>query len=421
MAMESSPENPLALGRVVQAVKGWVERCGAVWVEAQVIQINRKAGSSTIYMTMRDTIANSSASVTCSVAVLDAAGPISEGATVTAWIKPTVWSNTAKLSFECREIRASGEGRLLQQLEQRKRLLQAEGLFDPARKKRLPFLPRSIGLVTAANSAAERDVLTNIRLRWPAADITVRHALMQGPNCAAEVMQALACLDAEPTVDVIIVARGGGSLEDLLPFSDEGLVRAVAACRTPVVSAIGHEPDVPIIDLAADLRASTPTDAAKRVVPDAQEEAQRVQQALGRIRSAMTSRVANEQRHLDQLVSRPVLRDPAGSFDIHYDRIEMLRQRLGSAIDRSIQQQATSLTHDLSRVRAMSPKATLERGYAILVDGEGGSIASIADADLDDDLMAYLADGKLTLSVTGIDDPTGALTASMDDFYQEEE
>ncbi len=421
MAMESSPENPLALGRVVQAVKGWVERCGAVWVEAQVIQINRKAGSSTIYMTMRDTIANSSASVTCSVAVLDAAGPISEGATVTAWIKPTVWSNTAKLSFECREIRASGEGRLLQQLEQRKRLLQAEGLFDPARKKRLPFLPRSIGLVTAANSAAERDVLTNIRLRWPAADITVRHALMQGPNCAAEVMQALAGLDAEPTVDVIIVARGGGSLEDLLPFSDEGLVRAVAACRTPVVSAIGHEPDVPIIDLAADLRASTPTDAAKRVVPDAQEEAQRVQQALGRIRSAMTSRVANEQRHLDQLVSRPVLRDPAGSFDIHYDRIEMLRQRLGSAIDRSIQQQATSLTHDLSRVRAMSPKATLERGYAILVDGEGGSIASIADADLDDDLMAYLADGKLTLSVTGIDDPTGALTASMDDFYQEEE
>ena len=372
MAMESSPENPLALGRVVQAVKGWVERCGAVWVEAQVIQINRKAGSSTVYMTMRDTIANSSASVTCSVAVLDAAGPISEGATVTAWIKPTVWSNTAKLSFECREIRASGEGRLLQQLEQRKRLLQAEGLFDPSRKKRLPFLPRSIGLVTAANSAAERDVLTNIRLRWPAADITVRHALMQGPNCAAEVMQALAGLDAEPTVDVIIVARGGGSLEDLLPFSDEGLVRAVAACRTPVVSAIGHEPDVPIIDLAADLRASTPTDAAKRVVPDAQEEAQRVQQALGRIRSAMTSRVANEQRHLDQLVSRPVLRDPAGSFDIHYDRIEMLRQRLGSAIDRSIQQQATSLTHDLSRVRAMSPKATLERGYAILVDGEGG-------------------------------------------------
>ena len=421
MAREGSPEKPLALGRDFKAGKGRGERCGAAWVEAQVIQINRKAGSSTIYMTMRDTIANSSASVTCSVAVLDAAGPISEGATVTAWIKPTVWSNTAKLSFECHEIRASGEGRLLQQLEQRKRLLQAEGLFDPARKKRLPFLPRSIGLVTAANSAAERDVLTNIRLRWPSDDITVRHALMQGPNCAAEVMQALAGLDAEPTVDVIIVARGGGSLEDLLPFSDEGLVRAVAACRTPVVSAIGHEPDVPIIDLAADLRASTPTDAAKRVVPDAQEEAQRVQQALGRIRSAMTSRVANEQRHLDQLVSRPVLRDPAGSFDIHYDRIEMLRQRLGSAIDRSIQQQATSLTHDLSRVRAMSPKATLERGYAILVDGEGGSIASIADADLDDDLMAYLADGKLTLSVTGIDDPTGALTASMDDFYQEEE
>ncbi|MEL4359232.1 MULTISPECIES: exodeoxyribonuclease VII large subunit [unclassified Luteococcus] len=416
MAMESSPEHPVALGRVVQAVKGWVERCGAVWVEAQVIQINRRAGSSTVFMTMRDTLAQTSASISCSTAVVDAAGPLTEGTTVTAWIKPTVWSKNGALSFECREIRIAGEGRLLAQLEQRKRMLQAEGLFDPARKKRLPFLPRAIGLVTGAGSAAERDVLTNVELRWPAAQVVVRHALVQGDKAAAEVMQALASLDAEPDVDVIILARGGGSLEDLLPFSDEGLVRAVAAARTPVVTAIGHEPDVPIVDLAADLRASTPTDAAKRVVPDAREQAEQVQQALGRIRGAVVNRVKAEQQQLDALKSRPVLRDPAGSFEVHYDRLENLRLRLDHAIDRTLTHQATGLAHDLSRVRAMSPKATLERGYTILVDGEGASISSIRDVDLDDDVMAYLADGKLTLGVTGIDDPSGELTASMDDF-----
>ncbi|MDN5563018.1 MAG: exodeoxyribonuclease VII large subunit [Luteococcus sp.] len=421
MAMESSPEQPVALGRVVQAVKGWVERCGAVWVEAQVIQINRRAGSSTVFMTMRDTLAQTSASISCSTAVLDAAGPLTEGTTVTAWIKPTVWSKNGALSFECREIRIAGEGRLLAQLEQRKRLLQAEGLFDPARKKRLPFLPRTIGLVTGAGSAAERDVLTNIALRWPAAQIEVRHALVQGPKAAEEVMARLAELDANPAVDVIIIARGGGSLEDLLPFSDEGLVRAVAAARTPVVTAIGHEPDIPIVDLAADLRASTPTDAAKRVVPDAREESERVTQAIGRIRGAVVNRVRVEQEHLDALRSRPVLRDPAGSFDIHYDRLENLRLRLDHAIDRSLTQHVTSLQHDLSRVRAMSPKATLERGYAVLVDGEGGSVASIHDVDLDDDVMAYLADGKLTLGVRAIDDPTGQATASMDDFEFDEE
>lgn len=419
MALESSAEHPQPLGRVVGAVKGWVERCGPVWVEAQVIEMRRRAGI-TQFLTLRDPHAEVSATITCPTQVLDAAGPIAEGSTVSAWIRPTVWSKTGSLTFECREIRPSGEGRLLAQLEQRKRLLQAEGLFDPARKKRLPFLPRAIGLVTGAGSAAERDVLTNITLRWPGAHVVVRHALVQGPNAAADVMAGLAELDADPSVEVVIVARGGGSLEDLLPFSDEGLVRAVAACRTPVVSAIGHEPDVPIVDLAADVRASTPTDAAKRVVPDAREESERVQQALGRIRSAVVTKVRTEQDRLAQLVSRPVLRDPGASFEVHYDRLETMRLRLDRAIGQRVQQEATAVEHQLSRVRAMSPKATLERGYAILADGEGRSVTSIRDADLDDDLMAYLSDGRLTLSVTGIEDPTGELSASMDDFYDEE-
>lgn len=402
MAMESSPEQPQPLGRVVQAVKSWVERCGAVWVEAQVIEIRRTRGS-TQYLTLRDRWAEVSASVTTSAAVLDMAGPLTEGMTVAAWLKPTVWSKSGRLTFECAELRIAGEGRLLAQLEQRKRLLQAEGLFDHVRKKRLPFLPRAIGLVTGKDSAAERDVVTNITNRWPAARIVIRHALVQGPSAASEVMQALALLDADPSVDVIIIARGGGSLEDLLPFSDEGLVRAVAACRTPVVSAIGHEPDTPILDLVADLRASTPTDAAKRVVPDLADERRAITQARQRMRNAVSARVDHEQRWLDQLRSRPVLRDPAGGFGVHHERLAVLRSRLDAAVDRRLDREQTSLTHALQRVRAMSPKATLERGYAILVGGDGESVTSVHEVDEGDDLMAWLADGELVVEVRSVE------------------
>ncbi|WP_394276215.1 exodeoxyribonuclease VII large subunit [Luteococcus sp.] len=415
MAMQSSPDTPKALGEVVRAVKGWVERCGQVWVQAQVIEMRRTRGA-TQFLTLRDVNDEVSASVTISSAVLDSAGPLSQGMTVSALVRPTVWAKSGRLSFECAELRIAGEGQLLAMLEQRKRLLQAEGLFAPERKKRLPFMPRVIGVVTGQNTAAEKDVVTNILGRWPAARLDVRHALVQGPKAAAEVMQQLAVLDSDPLVDVIIIARGGGSLEDLLPFSDEGLVRAVAAARTPVVTAIGHEPDTPIVDLAADLRASTPTDAAKRVVPDAREESERVQQALARIRQAIVAKVGQEQQQLTQLTSRPVMRDPGGSLEVHDERLQMLRMRLERAAEQTVTQHQTSLAHDLSRVRAMSPKATLERGYAILADGEGNSVTSIAEVDLDDDVMAYLSDGKLTLSITGIDDPTGNLSATMDDF-----
>ena len=399
--MESSPEQPQPLGRVVQAVKGWVERLGPIWIEAQVIEIRRRTDASTQFLTLRDRYAEVSATVTCSRAVLDSAGPVTEGATVTALVRPTVWSATGRLSFECTDLRPSGEGRLLAQIEQRKRLLQAEGLFDPARKKRLPFLPRAIGLVTGKGSAAERDVVTNVTARWPAATIVTQYALVQGPSAAAEVMAAVAALDADPRVDVIIVARGGGSLEDLLPFSDEGLVRAVAACRTPVVSAIGHEPDTQILDLVADLRASTPTDAAKRVVPDVGDELRAVAQALTRLRRATRTRIEREQSWLDQVRSRPVLRDPTGSLDVQDERLAGVRARLDLAIDRRLEREQTGLTHALHRVRAMSPKATLDRGYAILVDGAGDTVASVHDVDEGDDLLAHLADGRLVLEVRG--------------------
>lgn len=399
MPLTSSPEQPQPLRTVVAATKGWVERLNPIWVEGQLIEIKRRAGV-TQFLTMRDTLAEVSVTISTSQAVLDSAGPITEGTVVAAWVKPTVWTKSGDLTFECSELRPSGEGRLLAAIEQRKRMLQAEGLFDPSRKRRLPFLPRRIGLVTGAQSAAERDVLENIARRWPAAVTEVRHTLVQGPQAVEQLIDAVRSLDKHPEVDVIIVARGGGSLEDLLPFSDEALARAVFACRTPVVSAIGHESDTPILDLVADVRASTPTDAAKRVVPDAAAEADQVGSALARVRQAVVGRVALEERRLAELRSRPVLRDPAAVLTGHAERLQHARDRLTRAMDSRLREEQVGLTHTIDRVRALSPQATLQRGYAILTDAEGRTVARVADTVPAAQLTARLADGRLGLTVT---------------------
>lgn len=398
----NAPETAQPLAEVVSMLKGWVERCGWIWVEAQVIELRRRANYSMQFLTLRDSSQEVSAQATATNAVLDAAGPITEGTTVVACLRPRVWNKTARLSFECSVLEIAGEGRLLAELERRRRALQAEGLFDPSRRKPLPLVPSTIGLITGADSAAERDVLTNTLRRWPSARFAVRHALMQGPRSAAEVMAALAELDADPTVDLIVIARGGGSLEDLLPFSDEALVRAVAAADTPVVSAIGHEPDTPILDLVADLRASTPTDAAKRIVPDAATERQWITELTGRARAAIISRVNAEQHELDQLAARPVLHDPGSALEGHVQQLTMARFRLRTAIDRIVSDESQALDHALARVRAMSPKATLERGYAIVADSEGASVSSTGDTEPGEQLMIFLADGRLIAEVDDV-------------------
>ena len=259
-----------------------------------------------------------------------------------------------------------------------------------------------MGVITGAGSAAERDVIENARRRWPAVRLAVRHALVQGPQAAEQVMAAVAALDAQPGVDVIVIARGGGSLEDLLPFSDEGLVRAVFACRTPVVSAIGHETDNPILDLVADFRASTPTDAAKRVVPDAADELARVQQARQRMARSVSGLVQRQQEHLDALRSRPVLADPTVSFTLAAEQVSALAVRARRAIGSQLDRESVAVQHHLHRVRAVSPKATLERGYAILVGPDGHSVGTVAEIDPGDDLLAHLSDGQLVVEVREI-------------------
>ncbi|GAA4896509.1 exodeoxyribonuclease VII large subunit [Tessaracoccus lubricantis] len=403
MALTSSPEQPQPLGRVIGAVKDWVSRCGEIWVDAQVVEIKRR-NAPTQFMTFRDRIADMSCQVTASTLVLDAAGPIPEGSRVTARIRPRVWDRNSTLSYECLELRVAGEGRLLAQLEQLKRKLQAEGLFEAYHKRRLPMLPRMIGLVTGKDSDAERDVVTNVERRWPGARIRIRHALVQGADSAESVMTALAGLDADPEVDVIIIARGGGSLEDLLSFSDEGLVRAVHAARTPVITAIGHERDFPLVDFVADHRASTPTDAAKHVVPDHAAETAGVTQTLERLRRAVDGLLSHQQHQLDALRSRPVLVDPTRSFDAHVERLTLLRHRLEAAVDRCLRSEESDLRSAVSTIRALSPKRTLERGYAVLVDEHHASVSSVADTAVGSRIHAYLADGQLALDVADVTD-----------------
>lgn len=396
MALDTSPEHPAPVRTIALAVEGYVARLGAVWVEGQVAQLNRRPGSPTAYLTLRDTEASMSVSVSCSTMVLDrCVPPLAEGQRVVVHAKAEFWTGRGTLSFRADEIRPVGLGELLAQLEARKNLLAAEGLFDPSRKKRLPFLPRRVGLVCGRASDAERDVVENARRRWPGVVFETREVAVQGVKAVAEVTAAVRELDALPEVDVIVVTRGGGSVEDLLPFSDEGLVRAVAACRTPVVSAIGHEKDAPILDLVADVRASTPTDAARRVVPDMVEEMRGVAELRSRARRAVRTRVDRESAWLDGVRHRPVLADPAVLVTARAEQVDGLVERSRRALDQRLVRAADDVEHVLLRVRALSPAATLERGYAVVQTDDGSVVRAESQVPGGAALRIRVADGEI--------------------------
>jgi len=416
VALETSPDSPAPVRQIVGAIAGWVDRLGAVWVEGQVIGLNRPAGSGTDFIRLRDKLAEVSVDLTAPRVVVDSLpSPLVNGAQVVVYAKPTVYPTRGSLSLQVREIRLVGEGELLARLERRRQLLAAEGLFALELKRPLPFLPRRVGLVTARDSAAEKDVLENARRRWPGVDFAVEYAAMQGPNCAAQVIDAVRKLDADPGVEVIVIARGGGSVEDLLPFSDEALIRAVHATTTPVVSAIGHEPDSPLLDLVADLRASTPTDAARRIVPDVAEESQRVLQTRERMRRRIHQLIATEQQHLDSLRSRPSLADPRSGLAGRRDEVVALRARsrrvLGHVLDRA----EDDLGHQLARVRALSPLATLRRGYAVLSDADGHLFSSVEDVTAGQSVTIRVADGRISAAVEDVEPIPLPATPTTDD------
>jgi exodeoxyribonuclease VII large subunit len=399
---QSSPEAPWPVRVVSQKISAWIGKLGWVWVDGQVAQISRRPGAATVFVTLRDPSADLSLTVTASRDVLDAGAPaLEEGARVVVHAKPEWFAQRGTLSLRADEIRLIGLGELLARLEQLKKLLQAEGLFDPRRKRRPPFLPHRIGLITARSSAAERDVLTNAKRRWPAVDFRVLNVTVQGPSAVPSIIGALQSLDADESVDVIIMARGGGSVEDLLPFSDEALCRAVFACRTPVISAIGHEPDTPLVDWVADVRASTPTDAAKRVVPDLAEELRLIAQARQRLTQAVVHRLDREQQRLDAMRSRPALARPSALVDRLESELHQAIERARRALAHRLGRADTELEHTLARLRGLSPAATLSRGYAIVQRADGHVLRRAAEVNEGDPLRVRLAEGEIAAKVTG--------------------
>ncbi|MEV6549684.1 exodeoxyribonuclease VII large subunit [Streptomyces sp. NPDC051597] len=400
MGLNTSAQAPLPVGEVSRLIGGWIDRLGAVWVEGQITQLSRRPGAGVVFLTLRDPSHDISVSVTCYRQVFDAvADVVAEGARVVVHAKPEWYAPRGQLSLRAAEIRPVGIGELLARLEQLKKSLAAEGLFALDRKKPLPFLPQLVGLVVGRASAAERDVLENARRRWPAVRFEVRNVAVQGVHAVPQVVEAVRELDGLPEVDVIIVARGGGSVEDLLPFSDEQLVRAVAACRTPVVSAIGHEPDAPLLDLVADLRASTPTDAAKKVVPDVGEELDRVRMLRDRARRHVVGLVDREERGLAGMLGRPWMDRPHRMVEDRADEVDALvnrsRRVLGHLLDRA----DSELAHTRARVVALSPAATLERGYAVLQRADGAVVRAPGEVAGGEELRARVAEGEFTVVV----------------------
>ncbi|MEU8608124.1 exodeoxyribonuclease VII large subunit [Actinoplanes sp. NPDC048791] len=397
---KSSAEEPWPVRVVSQKIGAWVAKLGWVWVDGQVAQISRRPGASVVFLTLRDPSADLSLTVTAHRDVLDAGAPeLAEGARVTLHAKPEFYPARGSLSLRADEIRQVGLGELLARLERLKKLLGAEGLFARERKRRLPFLPQRVGLITGRASAAERDVLMNTRRRWPSVDFRVINVPVQGPTAVPQIIDALKVLDNDDTVDVIVLARGGGSVEDLLPFSDEALCRAVFGCRTPVVSAIGHETDAPLIDYVADVRASTPTDAAKRIVPDLGEETALIEQARRRLDRAVITLVDRETHRLESWRSRPVLARPEVLVDQRAADVTGLRDRATRSLDQRLRRADDDLRHTLARLRALSPRATLERGYAIVQRADGHVVRAAGEVEAGDVLRVRLADGELRAGV----------------------
>jgi exodeoxyribonuclease VII large subunit len=375
--LDTSPEQPVPVRVVAQKIAEWINRLGEVWIEGQIAQLTRRPGMATQFLVLRDTDANISLSVTCPRAVL--ADDIGEGSRVVLRARPDFYLERGTLSLRATDIRRVGLGELLARLEQLKRLLAAEGLFAADRKRALPFLPRRIGLITGRSSAAERDIVENARRRFAGVTFQVENVATQGPSAVNEVVAAVERLDADDAVDVIVIARGGGSIEDLLPFSNETLIRAVAAARTPLVSAIGHETDSPLLDLVADLAASTPTDAARRIVPDVADERTRVADLRERTRQSIRQRLRGESALMAGLPER--MREAVRSRLAGEARdVDALRERGRRRTRTVVEAAAADLEHVRARIRSLSPQSTLDRGYAVVQRADGLVVLDPDDA-----------------------------------------
>jgi exodeoxyribonuclease VII large subunit len=397
---ETSSEAPATVRVVSEAIKDYVERLGPIWIEGEISELNERSGMMA-FMRLRDPSVDMSISVMCHKSVIAAVKPLPDNARIVMYAKPSWYTKNGSLSFSAREIRQVGVGELLARLEALKNLLAGEGLFNSDRKVALPLLPKVIGLICGRNTDAEKDVVENAKRRWPSVQFEIREVTVQGAAAVTEVSAALRELEANKDVEVIIITRGGGSFEDLLPFSDEGLVRLAASCETPIVSAIGHEKDSPLLDLVADYRASTPTDAAKRVVPDIAEEIQMISAMRDRARRTLLNRLDLESTRITNFKNRPVMKDPHVLITTRAEIIAGLRDRSNRSFGASLKLAKEELKQIKARVRALSPQSTLDRGYSVVQLADGQIVTDPKKLKAGDELRLRLAKGETKATALG--------------------
>ena len=397
---DSTAEAPTSVARLNETIRGFIQTWGSVWVEGEITAWNLRGGN--VFGRLKDAGADATLSFRLWSSTRERLPQdLKVGDHVIVCLKADFFAKSGDFSFTVSAMRHVGLGDQLERLERLRAQLRSEGLFDPARKKSLPFLPHTIGLITGENSDAEKDVHRNAELRWPQVLFHTRHAAVQGDRCVPETIAALKALDADPEVDVIIIARGGGDPQTLLGFSDERLLRAVAAASTPVVSAIGHENDRPLLDEVADLRASTPTDAAKRVVPDVAEQRALVAQLRSRLTTRLTHRVTNDISQLEQLRSRPALRTPEALVQTRAHEIALLVDRGRARADRAVDVHARRTDELRASLRALSPASTLARGYAIAHLGDGVIVRDARQAPTGTAVVVTVAQGTFAARSEG--------------------
>ena len=399
---ETSAEKPLSVRVISEAIGDYLSKLGAVWIEGELSEVTVRPGAPMVFMRLRDTSADMSLSIMCHRSVLEAVQPLPQNARVVMHSKVSWYAKNGSLSMSVKEIRQVGVGELLARLELLKSTLAAEGLFDLDRKKELPFLPKKVGLICGRNSDAEKDVIENAKRRWPSVQFELREVAVQGSAAVVEVSEALLELDANPDVDVIIITRGGGSFEDLLPFSDETLIRLVADAKTPIVSAIGHEKDSPLLDLVADYRASTPTDAGKRVVPDVQEELSKIRDLQHRAARHVTNFIEFELHRFENFRSRPIFKDPLSMVVLRQEALGALRARSNRSTENRINLAQEELTNLRGQVRTLSPQATLDRGYAVVLTQDGNIVREASTLTVGQKIAIRVAKGVVAATTDGI-------------------
>lgn len=386
---------PFSVRAISQRIEAIVDSLEEVWIEGELSEINVRPGSPTIFMRLRDTSADMSISVRCFKSVFDSIAPLEQNARVVIRSKPTWWTKNGSLSFNISEIRQVGVGELLARLEALKNLLAAEGLFDLERKKPLPFLPNVVGLICGRNSDAGKDVVENAKRRWPSVQFEIREVAVANSAAVSEVSAALLELEADPNVDVIIITRGGGSFEDLLPFSDESLLRLVASCQTPIISAIGHEKDSPLLDLVSDWRASTPTDAGKRVVPDMEDELSRISNLQDRANRFIQNRIDFEISRIKGFMERQIMREPQTIISSRLEIIKGFVARSHRAMSGALAIAGEEISGLRTQVRTLSPQATLDRGYSVVQKSDGSVVRTASELKSGDKLRLRLAHGEV--------------------------